>query len=228
MIARLTGTVSKETIQEITEALVDQLRQIPEERRQQPKPNVAVPAIEAMAYSWDEQQLRGMYLNLIRRAADSESADAVHPSFVDAIRQLGPEEAVILDEVLRHRALWPAARIMLRDPETKRLRVTCPVTLPLIVRPQAVPRVLPHLPSWVENWSRLGFVRVDFGAQPVATNGSSIDPFFWVRARPEWFEAQRLASEAVEVSERFGWVPDFRKGTLDVTALGADFLRIVG
>jgi hypothetical protein len=66
-------------------------RGVPPERLKEPEPDIAVPAIEAMRYS----KLREQYVNLLAASMDSGS-DAAHPSFVDVIKQLTPDEAKII------------------------------------------------------------------------------------------------------------------------------------
>ena len=73
---------------------------VPPERMAIPEPTVVVPALLAMSYSMHQQTLRNMYTNLLSAAMDSQTASEVHPSFVEVVKQLTPDEVRIL-EVLR-------------------------------------------------------------------------------------------------------------------------------
>ncbi|MCA5919194.1 DUF4393 domain-containing protein [Pectobacterium brasiliense] len=61
-----------------------------------PKPNVAVPAIEALRYTADDESLSDLFAGLLASAMDKNKADNVHPSFVEIIKQLTGLEAKFL------------------------------------------------------------------------------------------------------------------------------------
>ncbi len=69
---------------------------IPQENIVEPKSSIAGPALQALAFSHEEENLKEMYLTLLANAVDSRSAATVHPSFVHIIQQLTPPEARIL------------------------------------------------------------------------------------------------------------------------------------
>lgn len=62
----------------------------------EPPPNVAVPALAAFAYCADIPDLREMYLNLLASSMHRDSSSQAHPSYVEIIRQLTPDEAKIM------------------------------------------------------------------------------------------------------------------------------------
>ena len=72
-------------------------RAVPRERITTPDPDVAVPALEALRYS----KLRENYANLLATAMDSATARDAHPSFVEILKQLTPDEARILEYLPR-------------------------------------------------------------------------------------------------------------------------------
>ncbi|WP_291650060.1 DUF4393 domain-containing protein [Clostridium sp.] len=61
-----------------------------------PEPYVAVPAIQAISYSKDNEQLRNLYANLLSKSMNVDTKDNVHPSFVEIIKQLSPLDAKLL------------------------------------------------------------------------------------------------------------------------------------
>jgi hypothetical protein len=81
----------------LTRELPRRLEAVPPENLQTPPPNVAVPVIESLRYTADEPTLRGMYLNLLSAAMDARTVASAHPAFAEIIRQLTPDEALILD-----------------------------------------------------------------------------------------------------------------------------------
>lgn len=72
------------------------LEAIPEERRQLPDPMVLGPSLDAMAYRIHEDELRRIFVNLLASASDSENYQSVHPSFPETIKNMSPEDAVLL------------------------------------------------------------------------------------------------------------------------------------
>ncbi|RRO02421.1 MULTISPECIES: DUF4393 domain-containing protein [Pectobacterium] len=61
-----------------------------------PKANIAVPLIEALRYSGDDDFISDVFANLLASAMDKNKADNIHPSFVEIIKQLSSNEAVII------------------------------------------------------------------------------------------------------------------------------------
>jgi hypothetical protein len=80
--------------------LTEKLAGTPEERIVTPPSNVAGPALEALRFAGSEEDLREMYASLLATAMDSATMSAAHPAFVEAIKQLTPDEA----RILRHLA----------------------------------------------------------------------------------------------------------------------------
>lgn len=64
-----------------------------------PPPNVAVPLLEALRYTAFQEELREMYINLLSTSMDSERAENAHPSFVEILKQISPDEAKLLSYI---------------------------------------------------------------------------------------------------------------------------------
>lgn len=62
-------------------------------------PFVAVPAINALSYSASSEDLLDMYANLLATSMISDKKWLVHPSFVEIIKQLSPDEAKLLKAI---------------------------------------------------------------------------------------------------------------------------------
>lgn len=63
----------------------------------QPDSYVAVPALQYLAYSYDSDELRDMYANLLASSMNIDLKYQVHPAFVEIIKQLCPDEAKLLN-----------------------------------------------------------------------------------------------------------------------------------
>jgi len=98
-LAPIAGIVwSYESIQGyISKRVSEKLKNIPEENIETPKISVAGPALEALRFTGDdEEELREMYANLLANALDKNTKNNVHSSFIEIIKQLSPQEALLL------------------------------------------------------------------------------------------------------------------------------------
>ncbi|MBE5910121.1 DUF4393 domain-containing protein [Pseudobutyrivibrio sp.] len=87
----------EESLRLTGEALKDKVDKIPDEKLCEPEPYVAVPAIQQISYCYDSADLREMYANLLASSMNIDKKWTVHPSFVDIIKQITPDEAKLLN-----------------------------------------------------------------------------------------------------------------------------------
>jgi len=90
-------------IEETKILLQQQLINVPHEFIVSPEPYVAVPALLSISYTIDSSELRNMYANLLAKSMNVNEKEFVHPSFVEIIKQLSPNEAVFLKYLKGHR-----------------------------------------------------------------------------------------------------------------------------
>lgn len=83
-------------IKETEKLLEKKLENISQEKIVEPEPYVAIPAIQQLSYSLDSEELREMYANLLASSMNRDTKTNVHPSYVDIIKQLCPDEAKLL------------------------------------------------------------------------------------------------------------------------------------
>ena len=77
----------------------EKLQNTPESDIQTPKANIAVPVLQSLMYSGEEPELQELYANLLAGAMDKHTAPFNHPSFVEAIKQMTPDEAKLLQYI---------------------------------------------------------------------------------------------------------------------------------
>ena len=70
---------------EIEKLLAQKLSSVEAEKIQTPETYVAIPALQAISYSYDSDELRELYANLLAKAMNLDTKDQVHPSFVEMI-----------------------------------------------------------------------------------------------------------------------------------------------
>lgn len=80
--------------------LENQLLDTPPEKIVEPDPYIAVPALQAISYSYDNDELRSMYAHLLSKAMHEDYRTQVHPSFIEIIKQLSPTDCLIFREIM--------------------------------------------------------------------------------------------------------------------------------
>ena len=81
------------------QAIITNLKKIPEENIQRPKLSIVGPAMEASKYYIEEPQLRDMFAQLIASACDSSKSEFTHPAFVECIKQMSSNDAVLFSKL---------------------------------------------------------------------------------------------------------------------------------
>lgn len=189
---------------------------IPQENIVEPKASIAGPALQGLAFSHEEPNLKEMYLSLIATAMDGRIADSAHPSFVEIIRQLNAEEARLLRPLLARDRNHPIAEIRLILPGKKSYEIVQKHLMNMTYSISNEPAEREDLPALVDNWIRLGLVQVSYNLQM-----ANEESYNWVEKRPE---VQRLRSQC----ESDGKTIECVRGILTRTALGGHFAKSVG
>ena len=91
---RTWATKGKENTEKLAEEVQQRLASIPPENIIEPKSEIAVPAIMANSYT-SSDDLRSLYANLLAKSMD-KTEWSVHPSYVEIIKQLSSDEALLL------------------------------------------------------------------------------------------------------------------------------------
>ncbi|XZW44873.1 DUF4393 domain-containing protein [Acinetobacter baumannii] len=95
------------------EKYADRLKDLPDEEIVQVPPEVAMPIIEKLSYVTNEE-LRELYIELLAKASTKDLNGNAHPSFVNIINNLSPDEAKFI-EYLNHKQSLPIVDITLSD-----------------------------------------------------------------------------------------------------------------
>lgn len=85
---------------ETEKLLAKKLEHVSEDKIVTPEPYTAVPAIQALSYSMNSEELRNLYANLLAKAMNSDTKDMVHPAYVSIITQMTPLDAQVLQFLL--------------------------------------------------------------------------------------------------------------------------------
>ncbi len=110
--------LSKEyAIDETKKLLAQKLENVDPEKIIEPERYVAIPAIQAISYSMNSEELRNLYANLLAKAMNFDTKDFVHPSFVEIIKQMSPIDALVLNEIAQSN-FFPLVNLSIKQYES--------------------------------------------------------------------------------------------------------------
>lgn len=145
----------------VTKRVAEKLRNVPEENITTPQPQLAGPAVEALRYTGHDENLRELFANLLATAMDSRTADNAHPGYVEIIKNITSDEALLLT-IFLSREIYPKIDVKAKDKEANKgftLMFTNFSHIQKIVslrRPDLIP-------SYINNLSRLGILEIPDG-----------------------------------------------------------------
>lgn len=200
--------------EKFAEDMQERVKNIPADQLTAPKASIAGQALQGLAYSHDEVELKNLYLALLAKAMDKRTVSTTHPAFVDIIRQLSAAEIDVLTKVLTFHQDIAIVELHLNVPEggyhTLRRHI-----LDLRNVATDAPVETPNMDVYVENWRRLGLVDVAYDKHLI---GENIYTRF--ESRPEFLAAKNHETETKKL--------EIQKGILHRTKFGKDFAAAVG
>lgn len=110
---RLLNETARQYEQRKFEAIADRFAKIPEENIVDVSPELGVPIMDKLSITQDKT-LQQMFVELLGKAADSSTVSLAHPSFVNVISSLSPDEAILLKS-FRGMAYHPFVSIELKE-----------------------------------------------------------------------------------------------------------------
>lgn len=151
----------------IQTSLEKKLENVPQENIIPPDISVAGPALEALRFVGDKEELREMFSTLLSTSMNSEVNKLAHPSFVEIIKQLSSDEAKILKSI-DHNISIPILKVKIADKETG-----------YYSEPLVNFSILPfesncdHVelgPSYINNLNRLGLISISYTQYRIGEN----------------------------------------------------------
>lgn len=110
------------SIEETKKLLAKKLENIADDKIVEPEPYVAVPAIQAISYSMNSEELRNLYANLLAKSMNIDTKDSVHPAFVEIIRQFSPVDALVF-KIIMEREINPLIDLVYRNDQNELLSI---------------------------------------------------------------------------------------------------------
>lgn len=187
-----------------------------------PRAVVAGPVLDALVYAHEEEDVRKLYLALLARAMDDREPSVAHPAFVDVLKQIDSAEVGLLRAVLCSGDSLPIVAIHEASPDGgSRVLISDIIDW----RVKGVPTGDRKTFAYIQNWSRLGLIKVGYDSWLANPHAYS-----WVAQRPEYLGAvQTHADQHVEneASQKRTTI-QVRRGLLRVTSWGEAFATAVG
>lgn len=188
---------------------------IPPEQIVEPKASIAGPALQGLAFTHEEPNLKEMYLSLLATAMDGRIAADAHPAFVEIIRQLSSEDAQLIRGALQSPVAIAIVEVRLTTVGQEGYQTLARHVLNLTSSVTKAAVENPQLAATVDNWVRLGLVNVDY-----TTKLTDKAAYEWTDQRPEIVRLrQTYETENQKAS--------ITQGILERTAFGVQFARAV-
>ena len=181
-------------------------KDIPPDAVVEPKVSVAAPALQGLAFSHEEEDLKAMYLNLLRTAMDARTTATAHPAFATIIRQMTATEAQLFKEVVEAGSKLPIVNLVSRQGN---LRTLLRPDVLAYVNQAGEPTVHPDQPTAIGNWQRLGLVTVTYELAMMTS-------YDWVETRPEYVALKTALGKL-----------DVEKGIIQLSPFGQSFVDAV-
>lgn len=171
-----------------------------------PDPDVAVPAVEALRYS----KLKEEFASLLASSMDAKTAENVHPSFVEILKQLSPIDAKLLRFFASKRGDVPLAILVHKNSQNhERILVPHLAVLP----PDIEHELAGRLSATLDNLSRLGIIYLY--TDIYVADDKAYDP---LRALP-------IVSGFLSSPRPDGWRAEMKKGMIRMSVYGQVFTR---
>lgn len=199
--------------EQFTTDMEEKTKKIPQEDIVEPKASIAGPALQGLAFTHEEPNLKEMYLNLLASSMNKNMNELAHPAFAEIIKQMTSKEADLLGKIVKIPGSSPIAELRKKRKDTKGFYLLMTHVLPLSSEGQQIKEKT--LESMINNFVRLGLIEVDYSKHKVPENSYS-----WVTSRPEYMEFEQALTEGESIT--------FQKGIIQATALGRQFGVAVG
>lgn len=192
----------------VQNSLEKKLENVPPENIIPPDISVAGPALEALRFVGDKEELREMFSKLLSTSMNSEINKFAHPSFVEIIKQLSSDEAKILKSIGNESSM-PLIKVRIVEKETG-----------YYSEPLVNFTMLPfesncdHVelgPSYINNLNRLGLISVSYTQYKIGEN--VYEPL------ENHTQVKYWDSTANDLSKTF----EIHQGILKITDFGTNF-----
>ncbi len=138
------------------ESFRERLSTVPEDKINPVSPELGVPIAEKLSYVTDKD-IRELYLNLLTKACNTDTVGLAHPSFLNIINSISPDEAVLLRQ-LGQKNVTPYVGLKYSNPNSQHFHQVIEVHIAL---DEQTKLSFPwNLPAYISNLEGLGLIDV--------------------------------------------------------------------
>lgn len=191
--------------------VTEKLEHVPADRIITPPPNVAGPAIEALKFTGHDETLQDMFANLIANSLDSKTVVEAHPSFVDIIKNLSPDEGLIL-KVFASAQQFPVIDVKLKNKKERGYNILHRNVTTLGSVANCNHQQLTE--NYLDNLCRLGILEIPSGLHLTAKNAYDVI-----------INAPTIKQLQAQFEGNEHHIIDFDKKVIRVTGIGRQFIN---
>lgn len=193
------------------ELLAEKLKNTNETQIVEPEAYVAVPALQQLSYSYDSEDLRQLYANLLASSMIEDTKWNVHPSFVEIIKQLSPADARAMN-VINNPEYLTVMTLAIREIKTD--------TYINLIKNYSVDLIGLYpddqqLSSSLENLQRLGLININYNV--MVRPDSKYEPY---ETDPLFSKIRDYFKDNKENEMAY------KKGLIELTDFGISFCKI--
>lgn len=211
-LKELIGDFDK-TVSKIDYLLSNKLKTVSQENLQTPTSYVAAPILEAIKFVSDSEVLRNLYANLLANAMDKNSAGLAHPSFVETIKYLTPDEINILNIFVEVDKIPFVNIIQFTDKNSEKYELILEKHNHIIEDYRIMISHPDNLDLYLENLIRIGLLRLE---------NSSLENMNY-----EHLENCEITQHIRKNIENKGYLFKTQRGYFKTTAYGNGFIKAV-
>lgn len=197
------------SVKETQKLLELKLEHIEPEKIVEPEPYVAVPAIQAISYTMNNEELRNLYANLLAKAMIDDTKESVHPSFVEIIKQMSPIDALVF-KIIVESDIRPIIDLNRKMPSggTQNIQNHCTWINEFSIKQCA---------TAIDNLLRLGLIEIPFG-----NYYTQQEAYNYVRENPKFKELEQESLKRLKEEESL----DYERNYIKLSDLSTLFYNI--
>ena len=206
------NTWAKLKINEVKQEIENKMLKIPKDKLIFPPINIIGPAMEGLKYNLNEDKLKEMFANLITNSCNSDFSEKVHPRFVEILKQLSSNDALLLKEFCMQQLSisYPIAKIRLKESNStsgKELFTNYFICEQLNIN-------FENMSSIISNLESLGIIEVNYLSY--LTDEHKYDKFY----NTEFYKNYKQQKEV-----NTNYKLELQKGVVKITPLGKSFIE---
>lgn len=180
-----------------------------------PEIHIAVPALQAIGYSMDNEEVRDMYANLLASSMQKRVKNEVLPAYTEFIKQLSPDEARILRYIYSIQVYVPVVTLRSENKKGEGIDVVTYFTLLYRQVPDLEMKDPNKTAIFVDNLTRLQLLKI--------YDGNSLTDESKYHDMENDSALTKIKTTYVQ-REGFSW--KYKKTFIGITTLGRAFCRV--